>query len=250
MKETLITIITIVYNCESGIEKTIKSVLEQDYKSIEYIIIDGASTDSTMTVVNKYRDKINKVISEKDRGISDAFNKGVKEATGDIILFLNAGDVFCNNSILQCVAKDWQNNRPDILFYKVVVGEKRYIPPKEYGEDAKRIWNECQIPHQGAFIRKEVFEKVGLFNIFFKIRMDYDFFARCIKAECSYEYIPKTIVRYEIGGTSMMTDNAITYYREGVAIKLLYGFKIKKSYWLYMFMPKWIRDIGKRVMHR
>lgn len=245
-----ITVITVTYNCEKLIGKTIKSVLSQTYSNIEYIIVDGLSNDTTMKIVNEYRNKIAVVISEKDRGISDAFNKGIKYASGELIMFLNAGDFFCDDSILSKVASDWSNCKTDVLFYKVSVGDHTFIPADSYRDNEEKIWNDCQVPHQGAFVRKKLFEDIGMFNTFMKIRMDYDFFARCKKADCTYKYISETIVSYEIGGTSMQTDNAVRFYKEGLAVKLLYGMRIQACDLIYMLMPNWLRNMGKKVIRR
>lgn len=245
--DILISIITVVYNRVGSIENTIKSVLQQDYDLMEYIVIDGASTDGTLDILQKYSEQI-VLVSEKDRGISDAFNKGIKIASGELIFFLNAGDCFVNSSIIRRTVQIWSNNQTDILFYRVVVGEKTYIPTSEKKEDQRKIWESGQIPHQGTFVRKKIFEEVGNFNVFIKIRMDFDFFARCIRNNCTYQYIPDIIVRYEVGGTSMQTENAKRFYIEGIAIKLMYQMKIKCEDFVYLCVPNCIRNMCKRVL--
>ena len=104
-----ISVITISYNAEKEIEKTILSVISQTYSNIEYLIIDGASKDDTMVIVNKYKDRISHIVSEPDKGIYDAMNKGVKYATGEWIVMMNAGDIFNNESVLQNI----MNNIPE-----------------------------------------------------------------------------------------------------------------------------------------
>ena len=99
MKKPKISIVTIAYNCVSEIEDTIKSVISQQYDNKEYIIIDGASTDGTMDVVNKYKDDIDVIVSEPDRGRSDAFNKGIEKSTGDYIVMMNAGDLLAEDAL-------------------------------------------------------------------------------------------------------------------------------------------------------
>lgn len=105
-----ISIITACYNSEQTIEQTIQSVLGQTYENIEYIIIDGASTDRTMEVVEKYRDKIDKIVSEPDEGIYDAFNKGVSKSTGTIVHFLNAGDYYLDNGVLETILERFKKD--------------------------------------------------------------------------------------------------------------------------------------------
>ncbi len=248
MDNIKITIVTITYNCENSVEKTINSVLSQDYENIEYIIIDGKSTDSTMDVINKYYNNLSLVISEKDAGISDAFNKGIAHATGDLILLLNAGDVFISDNIISNAVFDWINNKnPDVLFYKVRVGERTYIPNND---EENIIWESCQEPHQGSFISKKAYKKVGLYDLKYKLRMDYDFFARCKELKISHKYISKEIVQYEVGGASMQTKNAQNFYKEGLAIKRKYNIKIDLLDYIYLYMPNCIRKFWKKLKAR
>lgn len=245
-----VSVITIVYNAGTVIEKTVQSVINQIYPNIEYIIVDGNSNDNTLEQIEKYKSKISVLISEPDKGISDAFNKGIRHATGEIIIFLNAGDVFCNERVIENAVRKWKEKPLDVLFYKVQVGKKTYIPDESYGNNEEKIWNACQVPHQGAFVKKEVFEKIGYFNPLIKIRMDFEFFARCKKYGCSYCYIPEVIVFYEEGGASMRKENAKLFYQEGIAIKLLYGMKVGIMDYIYFTMPMWLRTIGKKMIKR
>ena len=105
-----ITIITVCYNSEKYIEQAILSVINQTYDNLEYIIVDGGSQDSTMSIVNRYRDKISVIISEKDNGISDAFNKGIRRATGDIIGIVNSDDMLYNNNVIEKLAEYYEDD--------------------------------------------------------------------------------------------------------------------------------------------
>ena len=250
MTGILVSIVTIAYNAQTSIENTIQSVISQQYPHIEYIIIDGASTDNTLGIVNKYKKNIDIIISEKDRGISDAFNKGIRCAHGDLIMFLNAGDTVVDENIVNKVVSDWEQNKSDILFYKVKIGEHTFQPTDNYGDNGNKIWDECHIPHQGAFVRREVFDMVGNFNICLKTRMDYDFWARCRNMKCSYLYIPEAIVEYEVGGTSMQISNAKCFYQEGLGIKLIYGLRISLIDIVQLLMPQFIRRIIRNFISR
>ena len=220
-----ISIITITYNNIEGLKKTVESVVSQtEYRNIEYIVVDGGSSDGTENYLMKIKDQYGlKYISEADRGISDAFNKGIRMATGDMLLFLNSGDCLIDSSIMKKVIADIRERKIDILSYKVVVTEDISIPSTDNRE---KIWNMCEMPHQGTFVSREVIKKVGIYSEEYKIRMDFHFFARCRKAGCSFEYIPKTIVKYEPGGTSMRKENRIRFWKEGMAIKFMYGIKL------------------------
>ena len=111
-----VSIITVVYNRADVIRDTIESVLSQTYKNIEYIIIDGASTDGTMDVVNEYKDKISKIISESDKGLYDAINKGIKEATGDVIGLIHSDDFYLDNLVVQRIVDTFKKENKDMLF--------------------------------------------------------------------------------------------------------------------------------------
>ena len=233
-----VSIVTIVFNDKNGLVKTLESIKKQTYKNIEYIIIDGNSTDGTIEVIKDNDQYITAWISEQDKGISDAFNKGISRCTGDIVFFLNAGDTFIDNTIVTKVVKEWSNDKVDVLFYKVKVNEDTFIPGNKYKDREEDIWNEGQVPHQGAFIRREVFQSIGGFNLEYRIRMDFEFFARCKKNTCSYKYVPDIIVDYEMGGTSMKKSNRATFWKEGMSIKFLYN------------IPLHTKDIIKVVIFR
>ena len=198
------SIITICLNDMQGLKRTIESVKMQALKEYEHIIIDGASSDGTIEMVQALQDNYIKFYSEPDEGISDAFNKGTKKSQGDVLLFLNSGDYFCTSDILERVADAFEKHDTDIIFY-AVQGKKNTIPNR-MDDPADVIWKQANVPHQAAFIKKEVFDKVGLYNKYIKIRMDYDFFMRCVKANISYTYIPEIIVYYKGDGISENND--------------------------------------------
>lgn len=219
-----ISIITINYNNIVGLKKTVESVICQSgFKSIEYIIIDGGSTDGTVDFLKTLPHNII-WLSEKDRGISHAFNKGVQLSTGDAILCLNSGDFFVNTEVVSKVIADWEKCNVDILSYKVRVTDGKYIPSTNIPD---KIYNTCIEPHQGTFVSKKIYQKIGIYSEEFKIRMDFHFFARCLKAGASFKFIDEIIVNYEEGGTSMKPENRIRFWKEGMAIKFLYGVKLE-----------------------
>lgn len=168
-----ISIVTVCYNSEDSIEKTIKSVISQDYPNVEYVIIDGGSTDGTLEIINKYKCNITKVISERDKGIYNAMNKGIKLCTGDFINFMNAGDVFHNISTLSDVAL-LLNKNYDIIYGCI----NKHLPDCYYlykPYPLKQMSYHMILPHQATFI-KTSFHKAHLFDETFKSSGDYDFF--------------------------------------------------------------------------
>ncbi len=174
-KEYLISIITVVKNGENTIEKCIKSVLDQNYKNIEYIIIDGNSNDKTKKIIDKYKNKISLIISENDNGIWDAMNKGIKLAKGEILGFINADDFYYENS-LEIVNKYFNHNNIDFLFgtvekYKIMHGYNPSIIKWSFG-----FYTSHSV---GFFIKTKKHKEVGFYNTEY-LSADLDFFYKMI----------------------------------------------------------------------
>jgi glycosyltransferase involved in cell wall biosynthesis len=203
-----ISIITIAYNSASTIEDTIKSVVNQDYPNVEYIIVDGASKDDTLKIVQKYKDKIAKVISEKDKGIYDAMNKGVKLATGDVIGMLNSDDLLADTSILSKIAKAFENNNIDATY-----GDLTYVD-RDNVEKITRKWlaknykkgdflKGWMPPHPTFYLKNELYQKHGLYRTDLSTAADYELMLRMIhKNEIKVHYINEIIVKMRVGGES------------------------------------------------
>ena len=198
-----ITIITITYNSESTVEETIKSVVSQDYPNLEYIIIDGASKDGTLAVVDKYRDSIAKVVSEPDEGISDAFNKGIRMATGDVIGIINSDDVLLPGA-LKAVADAYDIGigvyRGNVLMWDSESGTKiQAIPTMEF---PLRTFKKRIVCHPGTFVAKWAYEKCGVFKTHFKYMMDVDLLIRMYEAGVKFKYIPTELAMFRLGGVT------------------------------------------------
>jgi Glycosyltransferases involved in cell wall biogenesis len=183
----LITVITVVLNGEKTLEETIKSVISQTYPNVEYIIIDGGSTDGTLDIIKKYEDYIDFWVSEPDKGIYDAMNKGIDLATGQWINFMNAGDEFFNDNTIFFIYQNVKtlNSNYDILYGKVgIINEKGEIDAI-YGLDEKdslkKLKKYMSIPHQSTFYRLEFFKKTGKYDNDFKIAGDYEILLRSYK---------------------------------------------------------------------
>lgn len=198
-----ISIITINYNDKSGLDKTIKSVAGQTFRDFEFIVIDGGSTDGSAALIEQNRDKISYWISEKDSGVFNAMNKGIKAATGDFVIFMNGGDCFYNTSVLEEIMPQLTAEF-DIYYgdnYKVSPKSKRL---KTYPEKLNfSFFYTSAINHQSAFIRKSLFEENFYYNEEFKIASDWEFFAYtiCYK-NVPYKYLKKTIAEYDFTGIS------------------------------------------------
>lgn len=213
-----ISIITISFNSAKTIERTIKSVLEQNYPNLEYIIIDGGSRDNTLNIINQYKDSITKIISEPDEGISDAFNKGVRLATGDVIGILNSDD-WHEPETLKIVADKLSS--PDADF---IVGCLKYwndkgenftvLPDRNYL--GKIGYKMPHLNHPSAFFKKSVYDSIGLFNKKYKYAMDYDFFFRVIRNNKKPVFTNEVLANMSFAGAS--DKNAIKAYKETLEI--------------------------------
>jgi len=204
-----ISIITITYNSQQTVEKTIQSVLSQDYPGIEYIIIDGKSKDGTMRIIDQYKKSISKIISEKDAGLYDALNKGIKQATGDVVGLLHSDDLYTNEKVISKVAAKFEADAELQGVYADLVFVNRNDPGKimrtwksgNYHEGAfLKGW---MPPHPTFFVKRDCYEKFGNFNIKLKLSADYELMLRFIhKNQIKIAYLPETIVKMRMGGVS------------------------------------------------
>jgi len=204
-----VSIITVSYNSAETIRDTIESVLEQSYKDIEYIIVDGNSKDETMAIVTSYGDKVTKVLSEPDKGIYDAMNKGVALATGDIIGILNSDDFYETNNAIEDIVDHFKANiEAEVVFGDVVFVEPsnlnkivRYYSSKKF--KAAKLRFGWMPPHPATFIKKSVYDQYGLYKLGYKISADYEMFVRLLMvAKVKFSRIDKVIVRMRSGGAS------------------------------------------------
>jgi glycosyltransferase involved in cell wall biosynthesis len=203
-----ISIITPTYNSAKTISRTIDSIIDQNYLDLEYIIIDGLSTDNTKDILSTYQNKINiKFVSEKDNGIFDAMNKGIKMTTGEIIGVLNSDDFYCDGSVLSIVAQSFKDQNIDAVYGDIsyfsddINKVVRYWRAGEYKES--KLNNGWIIPHPSLFLRRSVYDRCGLFNTDLKVAADYEFILKILKAyKIQTKYIPKVFTRMYNGGNS------------------------------------------------
>ncbi len=204
-----VSIITVCYNSEATIREAIESVLSQTYTDIEYIIVDGASSDSTLSIVDEYQRKIAKVISEEDSGLYDAMNKGVLAATGDVLGILNSDDVYSGNTVISDIVQSFiENQHCDLVFGDVVFVKPNNldIVVRYYRSRYFKPWKlrfGWMPPHPATFIRKSVYSSLGLYSLDYKISADYDLFVRMLLLRgLKYYRLDKTLVKMRTGGVS------------------------------------------------
>lgn len=198
-----LTVITIVYNNVRDIERTINSVLNQTYPKIEYIIIDGKSTDGTLAIIEKYRSKVSKIVSEPDKGIYDAMNKGLAIATGDYVLFMNSGDEIYDEHTVQ----DIFDSAPgaDIYYGETEMyndnwqslGRRRHEAPEQF--DWKSFKYGMSISHQAIYIKRSI---VAPYDLSYKYSSDIDWIIKAAKKASSIVNVHRYVAKYLVGGMS------------------------------------------------
>lgn len=229
-----VSIITITYNSESTLIDTIDSVLNQTYTDIEYIIIDGKSTDSTVSIIHSYKDKISKFISEKDNGLYDALNKGISMATGDIIGVLHSDDFYTNHQVIEKVVQIFNLNQADAVYADLFYVDKTNIDKilrkwKSGNYKHGMFVNGWMPPHPTFFVRRHCYEKYGSFNLDLVSAADYELMLRFVhKHQIKLAYLPEFIIKMRAGGLSNASlSNRIRANQEDRKAWLMNGLKPK-----------------------
>ena len=203
-----ISIITVVWNNAKTIKDAIDSVLAQTYENIEYIVVDGASTDGTIEIVKSYGDNIDRFVSEKDNGLYDAMNKGIRLATGDIVGILNSDDFYIDNDVITRIVKEFEEKQVDSVFADLV-----FVKPENLDKIVRYYDSSHFAPekfaygwmpaHPTFFVKREMYEKYGVFRTDLKIGADFDILARFLYThKISYSYMKEVLVKMRMGGVS------------------------------------------------
>ncbi|WP_114781609.1 glycosyltransferase family 2 protein [Botryobacter ruber] len=206
-----ISIVTIVYNNRETIADAIESVLNQTYPDIEYIIVDGNSNDGTVEVIKSYGSRISKFVSEKDKGLYDAINKGIGLATGEVIGLLHSDDIFFSNETITHVADAFKEFNTDSIY-----GDLLYVKKDDISKVVRNWVSGCykrenflfgwMPPHPSFYLKKACYQKYGLYNTDFKSAADYELMLRYLfKYKISTAYLPEILVRMRVGGKSNVT---------------------------------------------
>lgn len=203
-----VSIITATYNSSRTIIDTLKSLEEQTYNNIEYIIIDGASKDNTLDVIKNNCSRVSTIISEPDNGIYDALNKGINAATGDIVGFLHSDDLFAYPKAIEDIVKSISENNTDAIYADLQYVDKdnihsivRYWKSGEY--NINKVKDGWMPPHPTFYMKRECYQQFGLFDLKFKISADYDSLLRYLYLNnISMSYLPKVTIKMRVGGAS------------------------------------------------
>ena len=210
-----LSIITINYNDKKGLKKTLESVVNQEFKNFEFIVIDGCSTDGSTELILDYKDKISYWVSEKDNGVFHAMNKGIHHSTGDFVIFMTSGDTFYSETTLSEIVPEL-NSEFDIYYgdnYKESASSKRL---KTYPEKLNfSFFYTSSLNHQSTFIRKSLFEDHFYYNEEYKIASDWEFFTYVIcHKNVNYKYLKKTISVYDFNGISSKPEFSEVFQKE------------------------------------
>lgn len=217
MEKPRITVVTISFNAIDAIEATILSVINQTYKNVEYIVIDGGSKDGTYDIIKKYSHNLSYHISEPDKGIYDAMNKGIAQATGDYVIFMNAGDSFYNNEAITQISPYLDGNST-IVYGKLmrILNDCKFIGKQERLE---LLATKDVIPHQATFIKLD-YHKSHLFDTSYKSSGDYKFFYDAyFKDHCVFQPVDIIVANYDSEDTGMSRSNIRIGYIEDLRIK-------------------------------
>jgi glycosyltransferase involved in cell wall biosynthesis len=236
----LISIVTVVFNGEIFLEKTIQSVINQNYDNIEYVIIDGSSTDGTIDIIAKYEDKIDYWISEGDKGIYDAMNKGVELIRGDWVNFMNAGDLFHNNNTVESLFSDISTcNCLDVVYgdTEIDYGQfKRVQKAKDFHE----IWKGMIFSHQSCFVKTE-YHKINKYTLDYSIAGDFDFFYNMYKNGGRFRYVNSVV--------SIMIVEGLSDKNRYESIRQIHNIVNSHNlYFYFLYVDQFFRKFAKIIL--
>jgi glycosyltransferase involved in cell wall biosynthesis len=204
----LVTVITVCYNSANSLERALQSVAIQDWPNVEHIVIDGGSTDDTLAILDRYQNHLAQVVSEPDKGIYDAMNKGLDRATGDIVCFLNADDQYASSHVLSRIAQQMQEHQLD-----AILGDVAFFHATDPTRTVRRYRSDRFTPerlawgwmpaHPALFFNKSVVQRVGRFKTEYRIAGDFDYIARAFYGcDLRYQHLPEVLVHMQTGGAS------------------------------------------------
>lgn len=241
-----ISIITATYNSASTIRDTLESVNAQTYPDIEHIIVDGASKDNTLDLVKKYGKRVSLIISEPDKGIYDAMNKGIKAATGDVIGILNSDDFFTSEDVISAIVFAFENNDIDAVY-----GDVHYVNPENLNKCVRYYSSAVFKPslfkfglmpaHPSFYVKRSCYEKYGVYSLDYKIASDFDLLIRFLYThKIKYRYLKKDFVTMRTGGESTKNlNNRMLLNKEDLKACRKYGITTN----MFMIMFKYVYKI-------
>jgi glycosyltransferase involved in cell wall biosynthesis len=235
-----VTVITVCKNSEGAIENAIQSVLAQSHEDREYVVIDGGSTDRTLEIVQKYRRNIDVFVSEKDRGIYDAMNKGIRYATGEIVYFLNSDDALYDPHVIADAVGQFQIGAPLVVYGNIHLHDGAHEGIVKYDKVDKSFFLHNTICHQALFLKRALMEEIGLYDARYKVYADVDWLIKAfLRYPRSFRYYDRVICHYSYRGLSADAFHDKTYVLERMRILSKYFLKKKME----LAVKRWLRLI-------
>jgi glycosyltransferase involved in cell wall biosynthesis len=223
-----VSVITVCKNSEGVIEKAIQSVLDQSHTDIEYLLIDGGSTDRTLEIVRKYKSHIDFLLSEKDRGIYDAMNKGIKRATGDIVYFLNSDDSFYDNDVIADVVGQFGIDAPILVYGNIFLINDEHGGIIKYNKVDKQFFFHNTICHQALFMKRDLLQEIGPYDDRYRVYADVDWLIKAfLKYAHSFRYYDRVICHYSYRGVSADAFYDKKYVLERMSVLSKYFLKVR-----------------------
>lgn len=259
-----ISVITVCYNSEKTIRRTIESVLNQKYSNVDYVIIDGGSTDGTVNIIREYEKEIAYWCSEKDKGIYDAMNKGIIRSKGEIIAFMNSDDWY-NDNIFKKVASYFKSTNVEMMYgdYNIVWSDDLVEKVCLDNLNLDDIYYKNLFCHQALFMKRELFNRIGMYNLNYKFAADYEWILRSYLGKVKFGYFPEIICYFKFGGASAVYKKSGAIENKKIKLRLLperlrekYHSKIEQAYLseynnifynIYNAIICGNEDIGKKV---
>ncbi len=224
-EQPLVSVVTPSFNQGAYLEETIRSVLEQDYPRMEYIVIDGGSTDNSLEIIRKYAERLAFWVSEPDRGQAHAINKGLQHAKGDILGWLNSDDVLLPGMILRAVEALQADPEVDVVYGKLERIDARgkpvptpILPKDRVNFNLRNMLEECTVNQAGAFWRRAIMETTGYLNESLRYVMDYEYWIRIAIAGGRYKRLPDTVARFRLSKGSKTVGQALPMAEEGMQV--------------------------------
>ena len=251
---TLVSIITVVFNGEKYLEQTIRSIASQSYQNIEYIIIDGGSTDRTLDIIRQHEDTIDRWISESDRGLYDAMNKGIALATGEIIGILNSDDLYLENTVLEVVREYRKVQQPCVIYGDMYKFADEYQTASLFkGNLSDRAFKTASIiiNHPACFVQRSLYENFGTFNLEYEVGADRELMMRFHSKNVPFIKLDRTIAKFRLGGTtSNQSLNSIINREIVQEYKLLNTYKIARTRIVKVLFKKTIQSLRKWLFYQ
>lgn len=242
------SIITVCFNSAATIEPTLRSVEAQTWPGIEHVLIDGGSTDATLDIVRRNKGRISTVISELDKGIYDAMNKGIAKAHGDIIYFLNSDDELCDPGVVEDFAVRFaQQPEVGLMYGNVYYRDAKTARHVKFDKITRRNLVYSHLCHQAVFARRQLFETIGLFDQSYPINADYDWFLRVFRSRVATLYVDRDVAMFTAGGRHSVDIQKLQMERRRVRLQYMHPVRFALGNAIYRAGNKVRRFLGETL---